>query len=175
MNITISFVEFMGSGQFPLIIHMPDIILDYGPPQSFWCFPYERMNGKWAGTPHSNRCVEVEVVNRFMRDFTYCHIELPRIEGFDIPGSLKEFTAVESDTDIPSYPLTVYVFNANEDQRLEYQMMVDRGDVTGDWPLNFHHPCKKNLQTHPSFLLELKRFFQALYGTSVEYVRPMFS
>ncbi len=38
-------------------LHLPDIILDYGPPQSFWCFPFERMNGKLAGCPNSNRCV----------------------------------------------------------------------------------------------------------------------
>ncbi len=66
--------EWSISVHYHMCLHMPDIILDYGPPQSFWCFPYERMNGKLAGTPHiyySNRCVEVEVVNRFMRDFYY--------------------------------------------------------------------------------------------------------
>lgn len=166
--------EWSVSVNYHMCLHMPEIILDYGPPQAFWCFPFERMNGKLAGTPHSNRCVEVEVVNRFMRDFTYCHIELPSIDGFDIPGPLKEFCTAECDTEIESYPLTVYVLtvlNGDEDERLENQLMVDRGDVN-DWPLQFHHPCKKNVRTQASFLSELKEFFQGLYGSSFEFVRP---
>lgn len=52
---------------YHMSLHIPDMILDLGPPQSFWCFAYERMNGILAGTPNSNRCIEIEVANRFVR------------------------------------------------------------------------------------------------------------
>ena len=45
-------------------LHLTEMISDVGPPQSFWCFGYERLNGVFAGTPNSNRCIEVEVANR---------------------------------------------------------------------------------------------------------------
>ena len=73
-----------------MCLHIPDIILDYGPPHTFWCFAYERMNGMLAGTPNSNRCVELEVANRFLRDFNYSHTDLPNIDVLDIPTGLKE-------------------------------------------------------------------------------------
>ena len=38
-----------------------------------------------AGTPNSNRCVELEVANRFLRDFNYSHTDLPNIDVLDIP------------------------------------------------------------------------------------------
>ena len=52
------------SVNYHMSLHLPDVIKDLGPPQSFWCFGYERMNGVLSGTPNSNRCIELEVANR---------------------------------------------------------------------------------------------------------------
>ena len=47
---------------YHMSLHIPDIISDFGPPNTFWCFSYERVNGTLAGTtPNSNRNIEVEV------------------------------------------------------------------------------------------------------------------
>ncbi len=34
---------------YHMCLHLPDMILDHGPPHAFWCFSYERMNGILAG------------------------------------------------------------------------------------------------------------------------------
>lgn len=39
---------------FHMCLHIPEIILDFGPPHNFWCFSYERMNGMLVGMPNSN-------------------------------------------------------------------------------------------------------------------------
>ena len=42
------YVKFQVPVNYHMALHLPDIILDYGPPHAFWCFSYERMN-KWDG------------------------------------------------------------------------------------------------------------------------------
>ena len=39
------------SVNYHMSLHLPEMITDLGPPQAFWCFGYERMNGYLAGTP----------------------------------------------------------------------------------------------------------------------------
>ncbi|CAB5180826.1 unnamed protein product [Rhizophagus irregularis] len=36
-------------------LHIKDCMLDYGPLYSFWCFPFERLNGYLASMPNSGR------------------------------------------------------------------------------------------------------------------------
>ena len=48
---------------YHMALHMPEVILDYGPPHAFWCFAYERMNGILASTPTNNRGIENEVLD----------------------------------------------------------------------------------------------------------------
>ena len=33
------------SVNYHMALHIPEVIADYGPPQVYWCFFYERMNG----------------------------------------------------------------------------------------------------------------------------------
>ena len=74
------------SVNYHMSLHLPEIVTDLGPPHSFWCFGYERMNGSLAGTPNSNRSIEVEVANRFARDSAFTNSDImPRA---DIPRSL---------------------------------------------------------------------------------------
>ena len=40
---------------YHMALHIPDLIIDHGSPPSFWCFPYERMNGSLTRMPNSNR------------------------------------------------------------------------------------------------------------------------
>ena len=61
---------------YHMALHMPDVILDYGPPHAFWCFAYERMNGILASIPTNNRGIEKEVLDRFLLEFTFNQVEL---------------------------------------------------------------------------------------------------
>ena len=157
-------------------LHLPDIILDLGPPHTFWCFSYERLNGVMAGTPNSNRSVEVEVANRFMRGSLSFNSNLPTIEASNIPSSLKEFvdTPADSDPQLHSYPRTFWVLSALSsppESRFDLQIALDKGDVR-NWPIKLHHPCKRNLKIEPSLLIELRRFFEDLYGSHLDYIQP---
>ena len=71
--------KFQVTVNYHMALHLPDIILDYGPPHAFWCFSYERMNGILASTPTNNRSIESEILERYLRDFTYAHKELPAL------------------------------------------------------------------------------------------------
>ena len=39
---------------YHMSLHIPDIVMDLGPPHSFWCFSYERINGTLAGMSNRN-------------------------------------------------------------------------------------------------------------------------
>lgn len=157
-------------------LHLPDIILDLGPPQSFWCFSYERMNGILAGTPNSNRCIEVEVANRFVRDISFSNCNIPIMNATnDIPKILRDFVYPDDDEmQQPPYPQTLWVrtlLSGTSDDRLELQMLVDRGDVS-DWPIELKHPCKLNVRIKGAIFTEIRTFFEGLYGNDLEYIQP---
>ena len=49
-------------------LHLSQCLLDYGPVHSFWCFPFERYNGK-LGAYHTNKkSIETQIVKKFMKD-----------------------------------------------------------------------------------------------------------
>ena len=137
---------------YHVCLHIQDIILDYGPPNSFWCFSYERLNGILAGTPNSNRSVELDMAERFMSEFSFTSINLTQVNGLDIPNSLSSLTEETPNEDqyVRSFPLTKLVVSAlstRPEDRFEHQMMLDKGEVEG-WPIEFHHPCQKNVKVN---------------------------
>ena len=71
--------RFQVTVNYHMALHLPDVILDHGPPHAFWCFSYERVNGILASTPTNNRSIESEILERFLRDFTFAHTELPTL------------------------------------------------------------------------------------------------
>lgn len=48
--------------------HLLECILDFGLPHSFWLFPFERFNGILGQQPNNNRSIEIQLMNRFIRD-----------------------------------------------------------------------------------------------------------
>lgn len=159
---------------YHMSLHLPDVILDLGPPQSFWCFAYEWMNGILAGSPNSNRCIEVEVANRFVRDISFSNCDIPSMNLSDVPNTLMEFVTDDNDFEQPAYPQTFWLLSllsCTPGCRLESQMALDRGDVF-DWVLELKHPCKLNVRVRGSFLSEIRAFFEGLYGNDIDYVQP---
>ena len=117
----------------------------------------------------SNRSVEVEVANRFI----VLQLKSPKYRSF---SSLKEFvdTPADSDPQLHSYPRTFWVLSALSsppESRFDLQIVLDKGDVR-NWPIKLHHPCKRNLRIEPSLLIELRRFFEDLYGSHLDYIQP---
>ena len=68
-----------------MCLHLPDMISDFGPPNSFWCFSYERLNGTLAGIPNSHRSIESEFSTKFIQDILSSHYDLPSIEKSMVP------------------------------------------------------------------------------------------
>ena len=160
---------------YHMSLHIPDLILDLGPPQSFWCFAYERLNGILAGTPNSKRSVEVEVANRFIQDISFSNFDIPNISN--IPNSLREFADRADDQgEMHPYPQTLRVIevlsNTEDMTRFETQLAIDRGDVDESWPLRFKYPTKLNVRIKPVFHSEICSFLEKLYGSDIEYVQP---
>ena len=60
--------RFQVSVNHHMALHIPDMIKDFGPSHSFWCFSFERMNGVLSGLPNSNRYVELELFTKFLQD-----------------------------------------------------------------------------------------------------------
>ena len=60
--------KFEVSVNYHMALQFPDIIKDFGPPHSFWCFSFERMNGVLSGLPTSNRYIELELFTKFLQD-----------------------------------------------------------------------------------------------------------
>ena len=130
---------------------------------------------EFTGMPNSNRCVEVEVLNRFLRDFAFSCADLPFIEPEYISNPIKEI--IHSSTvgnEFSSHPMTFYVLalmNTVPCERFRAQQTVDRGDVE-NWPVELLHPCKMNVRINKAFFEELYSFFEGLYGASFQYLLP---
>ena len=57
--------------------HLRECLLDYGPPQSFWLFAFERYNGILENLPTNNRSIEIQVMRRFIENNTAMVETLP--------------------------------------------------------------------------------------------------
>ena len=58
------------SVNYHMALHIPEVIADYGPPQVYWCFFYERMNGMLSDISCNNRNIELQILNRIFQRFT---------------------------------------------------------------------------------------------------------
>lgn len=158
---------------YHMALHLPDIILDLGPPHAFWCFSYERMNGILAGTPNSNRCVELDVLDRYLCDFAFTNAD---ILSQQLPNTLKE-ALTDEELNIDSYPQMFWVLSflrTDPAMRFACQQQVDKGEVA-NWPIKYLHPTKTKVKAYPEFLKDLHTFFEDVYGNSVNYISPRIS
>ena len=48
--------------------HLRECLLDYGPVYGFWLFSFERYNGILGSQPTNNRCIEAQLLERFIED-----------------------------------------------------------------------------------------------------------
>lgn len=57
--------------------HLRSCVEDYGPLHGFWLFAFERYNGILGNIPNNNRCIELQMMKRFVIDGLLSNIELP--------------------------------------------------------------------------------------------------
>ena len=58
--------------------HLHSFILDFGPLHGFWLYAFERYNGLLGAMPHNNHSIEVQIMNRFLRDNEVFRADLPK-------------------------------------------------------------------------------------------------
>ena len=160
---------------YHMSLHLPRMIADLGPPHAFWCFPYERINGMLIGTPNSGGNVEAEVASRFIRDMSLSNRNTS-VDPTNVPKDLRELLYECDDATLP-YPYTYWVMSLLSGpprERFQTQLDIDRGSVD-HWPIQLESPHKLNARMTESFLKEAASFFESLYGTTVDYIRPRIS
>ena len=75
--------------------HIRQCVEDYGPVYNFWLFSYERYNGILEHFPCSNRSVELQLMQRFIKEFHVCTISIPEqfqdevIHNPSLQGSIR--------------------------------------------------------------------------------------
>ena len=57
--------------------HLRSCIIDFGPLHGFWLYAFERYNGLLGAMPHNNHSIEVQIMNRFLRDNEVFRTVLP--------------------------------------------------------------------------------------------------
>ena len=85
------------------MLHFPDIIKDFGPPHSFWCFSFERMNGVLSGIPSSNRYIELEYFTKFLQDSNISFVTLSTVQVEGSWPNLKDMLPVENEPSFPAF------------------------------------------------------------------------
>ena len=58
-------------------LHLRQCLLDYGPIYGFWCFPYERYNGKLGDYATNRKSIEVQVARKFLREHFLRSLPVP--------------------------------------------------------------------------------------------------
>ena len=57
--------------------HLFECITDYGPLHSFWCFAFERYNGILGSMPNNKRCIESQLMKRFLNESQLLSCSIP--------------------------------------------------------------------------------------------------
>ena len=57
--------------------HLKDIIMDYGPVHSFWCFSFERYNGIMGSVSTNKQSLELQLIRKLILLYFLDNIQLP--------------------------------------------------------------------------------------------------
>ena len=92
--------------------HLTSCVRDYGPLHGFWLFSFERYNGILGSQPNNNRSIEIQLMNRFLKDNMHLHLlhlaeSKPLIDVFNevVSQHASHFDSVDVTATDPSQPL----------------------------------------------------------------------
>ena len=127
--------RFEVSINYHMALHIPDMIKDFGPPHSFWCFSFERMNGVLSGLPNSYQHIELELFTKFLKDVDIGSVLPPDPLVTSWPH-LEDILPVERE--VPSLAVHPSLLNFRiksmfatyAQDRYDLQRSINKGDIT---------------------------------------------
>lgn len=168
--------RFEVSINYHMALHIPDMIKDFGPPHSFWCFSFERMNGVLSGLPNSNHHIELELLTKFLKDADIESVSPPNPLVTSWPH-LDDILPVERELEsLAVHPLLLNfkvksMFATYTQDSFDLQQSIDKGDTAMlgfDWKVEYLPPSRFDVQITRDFYLKLLHFYENLYeGCSI--------
>ena len=89
------------SVNYHMVLHLPEQILNWGPPTAWWCFPYERIIGELIDTLTSGKSVEEQIFSHPFLQHCTDHLPLPVIRETiqtQIPAAITHLLETPSDS-----------------------------------------------------------------------------
>ena len=76
--------------------HLKDSVIDYGPVYSFWLFSFERFNGLLESIPTNKRCIEPQLMKRFVCDQQlHCNALVSELQTSNTQAILSNYHVVK--------------------------------------------------------------------------------
>ena len=154
-----------------LHIHLKDVILDYGPIHSFWCFSFERYNGIVGSITTNNRSVELQL----MRKITIARL----LGGIQLAQEFNPYfcdilSSLENSVDVSCEGQTATFSNLLEYLQMDKKMPLH----TINWsnlsalslPTHYKESVLENEDT-----LALLQVYKVMFGTDFNIVQDQLS
>lgn len=168
--------------------HLSECLQDYGPLHSFWLYSFERYNGLLGNQPTNNRSIELQLLQRFLRDNSHLDL-LSRAENMPLATefrdvvcghalqfqSTSESVIVENDHTFPlpgKYTLTALDSNEVHFIREVYAYLYP--DMSAHF-LNEENACPSTCKKYTHILLSGKKLSSTCeaMGGKVPYALAM--
>lgn len=184
------FGEYSVSVNYHMILHLPEQILNWGPPTAWWCFPYERRIGELSDTLTSGKSVEEQIFNHFFLQHCADHLPMPALPGTlvskQLPAAITPLSETSSDCSSDFYQATylrraaehfftgeVSSIHSSEITPGDPFQLVEKEEVSpSKWPVVLLPPQQVNKRIEFSFLQGLKEYFRRLYNDAFLLVEP---
>ena len=184
------FGEYSVSVNYHMILHLPEQILNWGPPTAWWCFPYERQIGELSDTLTSGKSVEQQIFNHFFLQHCADHLPMPVLPGTvskELPAAIAPPLETKSSDCTSDFYQATFLRRAAEHFFTGEVSSIHTSEITpGDpfelvekeevssskWPVVLLPPQRVNKRISFPFLQGLKAYFRRLYKDSFHLVEP---
>lgn len=191
------FGKFEVSVNYHMTLHIPELIQNWGPPTSWWCFPYERHIGLLGDVNTSGKTVEEEIFRNFVMQHLIDVAKLPlldKVSENDIPSSLKPLMKHKDSEHLEEGTEEWSVFQRIQAERLfrgtenmymapsrtsvtnlDIQMTVEQEDIDKidqKWPVKMLPPMRIKQRPKFEFYNELKDYMSDIHEDSFLFVEP---
>ena len=182
------FGEYSVSVNYHMALHLPEQILNWGPPTAWWCFPFERRIGELSDTLTSGKSIEEQIFNHYILQHCADHLPMPVLPDLHnqcIPALIAPLLETSSDgmTESTStaslrkaaedfFTGSSSIHNTKVADPFQLQMTVEKEESSVIWPVILLPPQRLNKRVQFSFLKQLKQYFGDVYDDEVILVEP---
>lgn len=153
-----------------LHLHLKECLLNYGPVHGFWCYGFERYNGRIEKYHTNNQSIEVQLMRKFLRETDVMALNPPR-EADELFNSLQ----FSSKTSCCSYESCCKY----DEKVLKLRTFAERNNVHSDYTIvpdliYLMTPVYKGtLSSHET--QRIQSIYNYLYpGISISYFSPFY-